>query len=648
MIYETVGKIKQKIYRPPITTMGWLTRWTMPSVVSFVTLFANSSSGAELCAGLFFRIPATKGIEVEWQPVRSDLERKNVHPMVEDMAFPLSRELTDFNRMRLAELFGLYGYDEKTGRLKENLLPRIITENPRFQHLAEEKELILPAALTLHPLELMPSERREYDRKIKEHQENTLPFKIEIVDGQYYISNFKSLRGEQLRRTLRLLFDIAGPKSNHLVLQKRPEAWLDKTSAADRLIPNRVVIEMRNGKSAGLEWPMAGAVHSEQEVREYVINLWVRLGLFHKNEIKMVREAASNTLVHLHWVPQIQSVAKESRQRYYRAIVNLMGDLNDEATIRDYSRLADQFSEDHSDKFHLFNVLWHGLSQFMETLQQVPIKTYTRSLARRLVATSNGVFEKDRPVTNEEDPHFSDDLKFLHYGLRSKYNQETYPPDSPVPIVGIEFRNAGTLDATMRQMHKVETRFHEKVPQGDRGIEDDPARLKKLAADAGIDQRVVVAAFESFDSGFAEARKSDWPREVIIGTLLLPLTPWESHPLFRDSLSKLDETARAKVTARYQLAMEEYRKNVNGLIAAFYSSEPKPNEYQIPDWLTPWNPQSLFAIQGTMIIGRYDNIEINQQGQLLQLTLYGELLRFLKNSHLSSLIKNRTQGPADL
>lgn len=243
------------------------------------------------------KIYITRGIEVEMQSIRANIERKGVDPFLEFMEFSLSREDADFGRLKLGELFSLFGLDEGTGQRVENLLPRIITESPEFIRRFNAGRSSLPEFLPGNPDDWLPSDRMAFAERLATARAQRLPFEVTFDGQHYWIKNFERLSGENLKKTLQFLFDISGVSSEALVLEKKPGAWIDKTNPSDLLIPNRVVIETRNGKSAGLEVPMAGAVHTEKEVKDYIKNLWLRLGLFEKGEDNLVDQAAKETLI---------------------------------------------------------------------------------------------------------------------------------------------------------------------------------------------------------------------------------------------------------------------------------------------------------------------------------------------------------------
>ncbi len=172
------------------------------------------------CAELFGKnkLLIAKGAEVEWQPVRSNIERKNTHPMIEGMAFPFSRETTDFNRMKLGDLFCLYGRDERSGKLQENLLPRVVTDHPKFKELLNPPFIPYPDVPSIHPSEWLPSERKDYEDYMRKYREVRLPFETRQDGNRYYITGFSRLGGENLKRTLKFFLILRGrpPKISSL------------------------------------------------------------------------------------------------------------------------------------------------------------------------------------------------------------------------------------------------------------------------------------------------------------------------------------------------------------------------------------------------------------------------------------------------
>ncbi len=617
---------------------SWVTPITILTVFVNVLYTCQPVWAKNRCASLFVsKIPATIGVEVEWQPIRANIERKNVDPLVEGMSFPFSREESDFNRMELGKMFGLYGRDEKTGKFKENLLPKKVTASVEFKRLLNPEPVPFPEFANQHPREWIPDEHRQYREYSRKLSEARLPFSVQFDGEYYYITNFGSLKGPDLIRTLQLLFDIAGAESADLILAKRPEAWVSKNSASDVLIPSRVVIEERNGRSAGLEFPMAGAVRTEQEVRDYIKNLWIRLGLFEEQETELIEEATSNTNIHMHWVPQIQSMPKEKRKLLYRAQKDLFGDLNDEAMLSDYTELALQLETSKLSSDTSETKLLTAFYQLVASFMQMPIQNLTRSAFRRIEVTSEGIYEKDRLRTeNDMDPNFSDELKLLRYGLRGKYGQESLPTNQPVPKVGIEFRNDGTFVKTMRHVSESEERFVDSVPTGTRGIEDDPAQLRILAQHYGIDTRLIGLAYESLHSGNSHIKQSQWRPSTIIATLLLPLTAWESHPLYQRGLKQLSREQSSKMEKSFATARARYKQNINRLVSLAYGDASSNDNF--PDWLRNGIKQPLFSSEGSKYLGQLDGVKVNQQGELFQIILFGEAMRFLRDSGVASVM----------
>lgn len=497
------------------------------------------------------------------QPVRSNIERRHLHPLVEFGFHENSRETTDFGRLKLGKLFSLYGLDELTGERIENVLPLIVTENPEFKKRLNPEPIAMPAFTKQHPNDWLPWERETYNEYQKQHADRRLPFQVETYGRQYRITNFEQLSGQNLIKTLRFLFDIVGVNSESLVLEKKSGTWDDKTSPSDLLIPKRVVIETRNGKSAGLEFPMDGAVHTEAEIKMYIKNLWFRLGLIDRSEKELLEQAANETLIHLHWVPNYQSLSKPLRKEYYESQRNLFGDLNDKAMIDQYTNLANSASPSLSQAFDTFSV----------SLQQNPIMNLTRSTFRRVKITEDGMYEHNRRFRNGDmDPNFSNELKLLRYGLRGKYGQPTFGLNQPVPIVGIEFRNDGPLSQTTLQVRRAEAKFYKDSVDGPRGIEDDPARLEQRANDLGIDPRILTAIIRANETGDPRIKESSWKQSTVNATLLMPLTPWENHPLYIQGLETLKPEQRARAQKRFTDSRARYQKNINSHIELFYQT----------------------------------------------------------------------------
>lgn len=242
---------------------------------------------------------------------------------------------------------------------------------------------------------------------------------------------------------------------------------------------------------------MAGPVHSQKEIRDYIQNLWIRLGLFDVNEISLVEEAASNTNIHLHWVPDIQSMERSLRKDFYRKERNLFGDLNDEAVLKVYTEFAQDVSLINQKSLEAENQMLSAFYRFLHSFRQNPIMNLMRSSFRPLEVTEDGVYEKNRVKTDYDmDPNFSNELKFLRYGLRGKYGQDSLPMNTPVPKVGIEFRNDGTFVKTMKHADQVEGRLHQEVRDGERGIENDVERLRDLIHLYGIDSQFIDLAYK--------------------------------------------------------------------------------------------------------------------------------------------------------
>jgi hypothetical protein len=556
----------------------WMTfkNWfSLTRILTVYFMFAGAPVFASSLACLKFyagRIVATKGIEVEMQPIRANLERQDVSPLEEWMRSSESREVSDFRRMRLGTLFSLYGLDELTGERIEHLLPKIVTEHAEFKRRLNPVRLPLPEFARKNPDDWLPSQHQEYNELLEQEALRRLPFLVERHGQQYKIKDFDRLSGTNLINTLRFLFDITGVDSESLVLEKKPEAWADKTEPSDLLIPKRVVIETRNGKSAGLEFPMSGAVHTEKEIKDYIKNLWVRLGIFERGETDLLEQAGNETIIHLHWVPNIKSAPKQLRKDLYQNQKNLFGDLNDSAMLDQYTQLARTIKVNRDGHVNSESAET-AFQSFTKFLKQNPIMNLTRSAFRRVVSTQDGIYEQNREYRDGNmDPNFSNELKLLRYGLRGKYNQPTLGMNRPVPIVGIEFRNDGNFTNTTQKVQRAEMRFHEDIPDGPRGIEDDPTLIRRQAQSLGIDLRIVGAVTESIRSGDPQLKSSPWMPRTIAATLLIPMTRWEIHPLYLQRLKLMTPSQKSDVEKRFADARTRYQKNVNLHVKQFYET----------------------------------------------------------------------------
>lgn len=552
-----------------------MVRSTTLIAVYFMFICAPVSAANLMCLKFYIgRILTTKGIEVEMQPIRATLERKGLHPLAEFNMFQESREVADFRRMNLGKLFSLYGLDEFTGDRVENLLPRVVTEHPDFKRRLNPEPLPIPEFTKQHPDNWMwmPSLRAEYTEWQRQEASRRLPFLLERHGQQYKIKDFDRLSGADLINTLRFLFDITGVNSESLVLEKKPEAWSDKTDPSDKLIPNRVVIETRSGRSAGLEFPMSGAVHTEKEAKDYIKNLWVRLGIFERGETDLLEQAGNETIIHLHWVPNLISIPKQLRNIFYQNQKNLFGDLNDSAMLAQYTQLARDIKTNSDGRFDS-NTAHMAFQIFTHFFQQNPIMNLTRSAFRRVVSTQEGIYEHNRNYRDGDmDPNFSNELKLLRYGLRGKYNQPTLGMNKPVPIVGIEFRNDGAFTNTIQKVQRAEKKFQEDIPDGPRGIEDDPALLVQQAQSLGIDPRIVRAVMASIKDGDAQLSSSPWMHRTLAATLLIPMTPWEAHPLYLQNLKLMSSSEKRSAEKSFSAARDLYQKNINEHVKLFYET----------------------------------------------------------------------------
>ncbi len=606
---------------------------------AFVILCTQTCLANEDCSHeLNNKIKSTLGAEIEFQPVRANSERKNVPPLVEFMAYPLSREEADFERMTLGKLFGLYGRDTHTGEMIEGLLPPIIVESRTFQERLSRPPLKPPDFAQNPQHEWLPSEREEYYRLRKEYDAKGFPFELKQVGNQYFIVNFESLKGNRLRRTLQLLFDIAGSHNPDFVLAKRPSSWLDKTNRWDQLIPDQIVIESRGGKSAGLEFPMNGPVNSRKEIFEYIKNLWIRLGLFEESETQLVEDAAALTDIHLHWVPKISSARAGLRKTLYTRMIGIFGDENDKGLIKDLSHLSQSLRNAPKNTNALEGIVADVFDKFIKTFQQTPIQILTRTVFRTLVATEEGVYQNGRILSEvDQDPNFTNHLKLLRFGFRGKYGQATIPANVPVPIVGIEVRNSGSFINTMDQAAQIEKDFHREVLPGERGLVDHPIELIKQARLYNIDERLMEMFEHACQAGNPKLAQSKWHRTRIMAMFLLPLTPWENHPLVVKKSANLGVVGSETIRKKIQAARNRYAEKINSLVKSYYQDLETLSASDI-DWLTS-DPQKQFKTDKPETIGQLNNIKVNGKEEILQMTMVVEMLRFLSYSGLDDYLQ---------
>lgn len=348
-----------------------------------------------------YTVKRTLGVEWEVEAVRVSLV---------DPETGLAESVSGFLVARLRELFALYGKDAE-GNYVKGLIPERIAKSESFQAYRAR-----------------------------------MPGFFEEREGQVYISDFSKVYGVELQPLITTVFQVRGQYADDIVLRKDPAKWADKKNRFDEMMPLNVAEEWKFGKFGSLEFPMSGAVTKKSELKGYITNLWLRLGIFEPGDPK-IEKAAEFAAGHVHWVPDLSSIpVGAEKKKIYAAIKGYWGDANDVTEIAFTSQFKDNVGADGVLKFTLDDATFAN-DALKSGFLNYSIGILTRETYGRLSATPKGIKVKDHTngLQPEVDPNFPTVFKRLNLGLRGIYGKIA-AVGKAISKVGIEARSMETMD----------------------------------------------------------------------------------------------------------------------------------------------------------------------------------------------------------
>lgn len=523
--------------------------------------------------GIRWVIDSTRGVEWEWTPVKT--ARKGAAAFAID--YMLERPpagVVDLGQSRFRQLFGLYGRDS-SGHWLRNLIPRDVLVSKSFQEAIHPPPL--PESVRIRPEDRLPSEWdeiRKYDDLLK--RKYLREVELEVRDGNTYITNFDQLSPEAMIKTMKILFESRGPYGDSLRLRKNTESWSHFQGRYDTLIPDQVSEEWRFGKFVNIEFPMDGHVHNSAEAREYLGNLWTRLGLFEAHDPKL-QEALDEAIVHVHWVPDVQSISHnvdsgmpDLRKTVYQAIIGLWGDANDAMQV---SELANAVKNAHVQSDGSVTLDPQDIIDLSRMIKDAwtngTINVLRQEDFNRLSATDQGitVVGRLRNLNPQIDPSFPPEFKFLPVGLRGKYSPPPKDEHAAVSVVGLEARNTGTIanaDKILPSDVDGKADLGELLQHGaagPRGLISDPQLLRDRVQKLGISPDL----FDRVETQISELAANPvfhWSREQMRAIVWLPLNTWESHPLRVSNLHVLPASKARELDRMLQMARARYSQRL--------------------------------------------------------------------------------------
>lgn len=564
---------------------------------------SSATTPAINCGRLLSNLDRTLGVEWEYDPVNVEVE-EGLHPILKGMDRARAYD-SSLARSQFRNLFSFYGRDTSKEMVK-NLIPDEIVRSPRF-------------------VDLLKSNGQLFEKK----------------EGYTFLKDWIGFESKAFITVMRTLYEARGEYSSILQIQKIPEAWITFQTDLDKQIPNVVAEEWRNGGHfAGLEFPMQGHVFKKDQLKAYLRNLWVRLGLFPGNESGLTN-AIEIAVGHVHWVPKVDQAPLNQRELIYQSIIGYWGDVNDTAVVNDLD--AYQARVEPTGLVKISKALAESLYEgFFSSFYQYSIVVLIRATFERIQATPYGILIKDREkdLNTEIDLNVPPEFKRLYFGLRGFYSGKQVPAGAPVPIVGIEARNMPTMNDNVEALPKkvpgtskvdsaILSKHGSTTP---RGLIASIPELQSMANRIGLSGAVVTDLATSVNN-------FKYPKAQAIALFFVPLNDWLSHPLVQRTLFQMTEIQRQQVIARYHVALANYVIRVNELSKA----RQNPRYRYQPDWE---DRLEEFPDGINRVYSRLDFPEIGMPGDWnsnpdmwFQIILANEAARFIAESGLGSLLK---------
>ncbi|MBS1960077.1 MAG: hypothetical protein JST80_11425 [Bdellovibrionales bacterium] len=488
-----------------------------------------------------YDLQRTLGTEWEFQPLYAKLYRSGL-----DLGFGESEMglINELGNSKFKKLFDFYGKDE-TGHWVRGFVPSRIGNTEEFLNL-----------VTRYPANF--------------HAKN----------GGWQISGMDSMDNETFSKFLKDVMEARGNPNPDLKVRKIASAWnsLADPNPYDAMISEEAAEEWRAGKFNLFEFPMSGSVSKGSGVLGYMENLWVRLGFFKKGDPKLTI-AVKKAVGHVHWVPNIKGMVETVREKVYASTIGYWGEYNDSAIVSRMSIFGQVKSL--SGVQTLNDAMIQKAYAYLQekVFGNITFSVLTRESFERISVTPNGILVKNRAsdLRTIADANIPTVFRRLHLALRGSYGQETLPDDVPIPMIGLEARGEQNVVDGMNSLprkisgtDKVDVESLAKYNTGEpAGLIGKTENLKIRAKALGINPRVI----DTFDSILDAKQGLLWSKDQIRALAFLPMTDWETHPLFERNLSMVTPGEKERRLGTFQQALYRYTRRVNGLLNRNLSNE---------------------------------------------------------------------------